>query len=577
MDEITLTISVQDIREMIRIDDFEKGRKNNRSDLNTVYGILQDFSKLDPDWLVRTQGFRFKKVTKPNETLGSTNVAADLCRSAQEAFLASKDFKFTVNIMDRLLKMFLLLYGKECPSDEIRDMGETLLPLNTDKTLSRLFNSIKTVRDDQAHEARSNMIAKRDATFELLTLMLILCERYESKITEALKRQIRDTIDIPKNILDENSRLIDLHKNEYGMSDKYFFDLPWKESDAKIKKYVGQAGRGKTTQMFNCFRKEAAALAKAKKDQGSPAAIPFWVELKEIKTDSTLEEHIENRYHPEQLQRMLELGLVSLYLDGFNEILDASQQQRIAREINLLKNRYEGKGLRISLSTRSARSVNGLLNDAKIIELDPLNRKEHEDLRKAYLFKRILFDIADHPGSVVFNGAIIEGSTTEDQVCEMIGQFLTQHEDVLRSMLEDGNFQTPEQLNELCTVIERGSVFSDEMDFTDKLLDALLERERDEKQENIQMLELILHKIVRKMNKQDQENDSRIRKADLQQIIEDYVGTSGANAIIHFFNLLLEMPIMKRCEWDDAEAQGPGAETYEFVHEAYRYYFDQEM
>ena len=254
-----------------------------------------------------------------------------------------------------------------------------------------------------------------------------------------------------------------------------FVDLKWLNVKQPVEltyeesvKFIGEPGVGKTTKMRKLFWEEVAAVK-----NGARKALPVWVELKELNevNDLSLDKAIKEKLlqeHCENFEILLENGWLSLYLDGYNEVIVSEEREEtfktnLSRYIDKLHEEY--KKVRICITDRMEKSVPACMEqDVTVLRFEGMS----------------IADMKDYA---------VKMQTEED--AKKILQFLDSEDSIW--MNSDRLIMIPEKMNMLMELVLSPEENPRSLeDFYGKYLESIIERERTKKETRLSTLESML-------------------------------------------------------------------------------------
>ena len=321
------------------------------------------------------------------------------------------------------------------------------------------------------------------------------------------------------------------------------------ELDTKLNsgvlKIIGGPGVGKTAAMEYCMYR----ACKDYKYGNGRIKLPMYVRCEDINlTKKSIRESLLEKYELTDviLELMLSQGAVSLYIDGYNELIgdgDGSSaviKKDIALEIdNTLCKKY--KNLHMVISDRLEKSKPPICNNATAIELTPLDEIQIVD----FLIKNCSATCSDPEDAERVLGYYTDGEKLNDT-----GLWLADNERV-----------TPHFLESMVEFSRDKYEVADERRFWMEYLAYKMERELSLKKDTrIDNLKFLMTKVANAT--QSEETVSKTMLMDLMMEI----GKINENTAKGYIELLKEMDIYI---YEDG--------TYKFAKDEYKYYFLNEM
>lgn len=243
-------------------------------------------------------------------------------------------------------------------------------------------------------------------------------------------------------------------------------------------KFVGEPGMGKTTRMRKMYFDLVDEVKNKKKN-----ILPIWINLSELNNQNIidLEELIvrELGEFAPHLKLLLKKGRVALFLDGYNEIFlntnDNTIKIRLANDIDNLRENYPS--VRIAITDRDKKSIPKCMSqrDVQVFSFDRLTLNEMQDYVKM--------------------------KTNPDDTKKILEYFDSEQ----AKWLENVKI-IPSKLNSLIELLNDDIKPEEEVDFYDKYLDFILEREAQEKKETrLNILKYLLYILANDMKGPDDE------------------------------------------------------------------------
>ncbi len=193
------------------------------------------------------------------------------------------------------------------------------------------------------------------ARMHYLVVLIDICIRYENLIKK--KYDLKDSI----NFADYKNPLLE-KKNRAAFFQNNFCPFPWSDNTdtawnekERSMLFIGEAGAGKSTQLEKMYWDEL---------NSDSQTLPVWIKIQDLTVynedgENKLLKEIQNELGSELADMsidLLEQGLVTLYLDGINELLVIDQNSRRTQDslittiVGLL---LENPKLRIRMTDRT--------------------------------------------------------------------------------------------------------------------------------------------------------------------------------------------------------------------------------
>jgi hypothetical protein len=279
-------------------------------------------------------------------------------------------------------------------------------------------------------------------------------------------------------------------------------------------KFIGEAGIGKTTQMKKMF----LSLVEQIRSNPEMQILPIWINLANLtKENLSLEQKIKEMLGEETAplyELLLKHGMLALFLDGYNEVLDDTVKVSLANEIDNMIHR-EYPNVPIAMTDRRKISNPPCLTgrgDVPVIvyECEALSEdmiRKYVELKATDNTRKSLLDYLDSPDSHWMRNTPV----------------------------------IPAKLESLIALMSSGSKPLSEDDFYGKYLDYILDRERNEKKDmRISTLVELLQILAEHMDKDESEMERR--KITDFWLHEGYTGTR--DVAIDYFVLAYELGIL---------------------------------
>ena len=335
------------------------------------------------------------------------------------------------------------------------------------------FIKVYQFRNSETHNHLTALNPKviTDITTSMMVCVLCLCATYKSEINEQYQFKKRNEelniTEYCRNIVREYTTNKDFHYLDVrwyeatSENGKQFTINDILETDDYINtKFLGEAGVGKTTALKRIEYNVAQNYLR-----NATRVIPVYIELKHaVDKDRIIEAEISKKLNligSDSLSAPFNYRGLCLLLDGYNEILNKSIQEKICNEINQIS--IKNKECRIFISDRGkARKNVNLLPDARRLYLYPMTIAD----KKRY-FKDNIIDSKD--------AALME---------EKLKQF----------PLYFDSLNSPLKLKNLADLLNRKHMIPD--DLTASYLRMLFEREADKGDDNAGYLSYFLEQLA---------------------------------------------------------------------------------
>lgn len=250
--------------------------------------------------------------------------------------------------------------------------------------------------DIRNHNSHDFEIMSQKEVFEaitaILTVYLDVSYRYRTDITKLVENvEIQNTFSVNqycKNIISEYERI-----EENGFT---YVDICWANSemanpqscriedflnnnDCHYIRLLGEAGCGKTTALLRL-----QYLAAKRKLEKTSSKIPVYIALIDFEKDSSVEPELISaiqqrlKVKRDTCIKMLKKNKITLYLDGFNEILDINRKKRFVWSVEDFQETYPD--ICIYLTDRSmTKSYISILDMSQDYHLYPLTLEMKKD------------------------------------------------------------------------------------------------------------------------------------------------------------------------------------------------------
>lgn len=343
----------------------------------------------------------------------------------------------------------------------------------------------------------------------LFVVYFDVCLKYSDQISEFFDNDMGDSIDFVKyvnclefDLQEFDKTFLQLPWNRIGSGEDYPIDSPVFDYSSPIK-FIGEAGIGKTTQLMKlystCIRHVASQTIKR---------IPVWIEPANSK--ESLYDQIREKTGDEIFNYFDSLssnGMIALFIDGYNEILDESQKRNFAFDIEEYHNKYPK--CYIALNDRNLKSNPACFRkNATVFGFDGMSHDEQIEYIK------------------------MKSGNNADRIIEYI-------ESKDASWMER-TVIVPEKMNILILIVSDGNTPEDEDMFYDQYFECILEREEVEKKEtNIDVLKYLLGILAKNM---DNENDEK-SQFEIFDLWKEKSGYS-ITEVRRLFQLAVELPIL---------------------------------
>lgn len=313
--------------------------------------------------------------------------------------------------------------------------------------------------------------------------------------------------------------------------------------NGKVIKLIGAPGVGKSSALAYC-RYITCKDILAGKSTRLPVMVPLW------ETENMpLEELIarELKISVNDVPGLLRNGKISLYLDGYNEILDDDARESTARTIDSMVHEHEYLNLSVVVTDRAEISDPPVASNAIAYNLKPLSEKQIAQL----FVKKISAKAKD---------------INEDR--EMKQLFIRQDgsnsklSDALSWLLYDKDMCTPFALEKMIEYALSKRTVPASDDFWWDYMDFVLFREGDEKKElRMETFKDMLTAISKAVS-----DDESVKKSELLEIIKNFDSKMSNEQINAYIKLMNEMRIFI-CD----------NHKYRFLNEKIWDYFNSEM
>lgn len=390
---------------------------------------------------------------------------------------------------------------------------------------------------------KSHIKADAERLKHVFVVYIHQCLVNKDKIEELFVRQLLSKIEYTKYA-------DDCLEETHNFKEHTFVQLKWVgENGKKIDfdahpclKFVGEAGFGKTTQMKELYKTELESQKKT---------LPIWIELSKFNNwNDTIIAAIDEKLQDLASWRdvLLKEGVISLYLDGFNEFIADTPEKRerkkqIAADIDEL---HKNSKLRIYMTNRdhNKSGQHCLDTNVKVCHFEGMIVEEMKEYCRSYL------------------------ATQESKLKVMENYFELPYSEWIR---EDENV-IPEKLNMLIEIFKKeDSIINlpkDPRAFYEQFLESLLYREASKKKdsERVNLLKLACKKLALEMQSPD---ESWLR----EEIEMFWAGESSASIeksreAIALMDLAIGLPIL---------AQGEVKDSWKFKYKEYYFYFKRTL
>lgn len=380
-----------------------------------------------------------------------------------------------------------------------------------------------------------SFMTKMKKVAAMYIVFLEQCIKNKEVIEQSFEQQlIESKVDFQKFAMDYLN-------DEQDFYDNKFLQLPWLNENDEIvhytekncMKFIGEAGVGKTTQMRKIFWDEVFEIM-----EGKSKRIPIWLDLSDMNgiDGVILEEKIRASLGEYSIFYgvLFEKNLISLYLDGYNEVLmdnrekQESLKKKLAYDIDDIHRKYPK--LRICMTDRKQKSNPPcLMDNVEVCHFEGMNEAEIKEYCRKYLLNSTYLDMEQYLAS----------EDAEWLYNEMI---------------------IPEKMNILIKLIESKRYPKDENEFYNEYLEFIIEREECEKKETrIGELKYLLYKLANQLESPEDEK----KEYDILELWTK----SGKIAIVEarrLLDLAKELPIL---------VPGKTRNSYRFKYEQYFYIF----
>lgn len=374
-----------------------------------------------------------------------------------------------------------------------------------------------------------------DDRLQKITSMFVVYLDQCLKNKEAIEKAFEE--DVLKTNIDYDKFVEQAYK-ELADFEKTFLQLVWVDEKENAPdydqeccfKFIGEAGAGKTTQMKKKYWEEVKAVAEKKRE-----SLPIWINLGELNgiEEATLEQKIRTALdqYSEFYEVLLKYNKISLYLDGYNEVLlgrtdkQDSIKKTLASDIDEIHKKYP--------------KVPIFLTDRKHITNPPCLK---------YRVKVCHYN----------------GMSMEDiyQYCnkKMDQEDLQKMNDYLKS--ENASWlerevKIPGKIDKLISLVLEGIQPTSEIEFYTEYLEFILDREWNEKKETrLDDLRYLLHKLAKNLNGSSDEKSE-------YEILDLWSNHPEASRLLA---LAKELPIL---------IPGSSDRDYKFAYPQYYYIFSR--
>lgn len=322
----------------------------------------------------------------------------------------------------------------------------------------------------RALHARNCMAHKKPVskgTLELMRVSVLLvyldmCARYKAEITAKYAELQVDQVFNRSTYL---QKVIDAYKEQ----EKRYLTVYWRsisgaavdkkkittlvdtDTESKVIKLVGAAGVGKSESMKYAQYHQCKQCVSV---TGNQQLLPVRVELIKLRDNLTLQAAMAKELNvlEEKVESILSTYTVTLYLDGYNEILNADTRRKVATDIDDLIQKYDK--MKFVISDRSRNTNPRCADKATCYQLEPLDEKQI----KEFFEKNTIRPGKEEKDSIVLKGIL-------DNYSE-------------RFKWLENNHATPFMLLAVIEMMRGGKAFpSEPTGFWFKYLENLMERE----------------------------------------------------------------------------------------------------
>lgn len=344
----------------------------------------------------------------------------------------------------------------------------------------------------------------------LFVVYLHVCEKYADKIIEAhtFQKVLKDI-----KVEDYCNRVIDAYKKE--KLDEMYEIAKWKVPEFpdantenieevlkdKVAKLIGGPGVGKSTALQYC-RYRACQRTLDNNEFKIPILIDLW-----RAQDKSLDELIaeELNISSSNVPQVLEKNVVSLYLDGYNEIIEEEAKTNVSKRIDEMISQYPF--LTILVTDRAKYSHPQIAIDAIVCNLKPL-----DDAQTARLIRKTAVKLCEEkkkPSEDIVKLLVTEVENEDGEIVET-------YTDEVRAVREGIKKQwTPYHAVVIAKYAAYKGRVIDKDDFWRNYLDEVIIRESaDKKEHRITTLVDMLTRIARK------DNGANMSRMDVLDLLE---------------------------------------------------------
>jgi len=351
------------------------------------------------------------------------------------------------------------------------------------------------------------------------TVLLDLCLRYSDLIERCYKGALEESV--KKDIIESKADLRKKNNKMKEFVENIFTELEWglDEEDGIVwdQKHraimlIGEAGAGKTTQMEKLYWDELCSV--------DATCLPIWIKIQDIKENELLEVIQDSLAGlGGRFEELMEYGMISLYLDGLNELLTDDRDAGISnlvRVISFLVNKYEK--LRICMTDRTSEKVMHLVEENKV---DVYKCKSMDEERaREYCTKYY-------------------GSDEAEKIIEAVAVTSNKKENVW-FWNDNQHAVTPQKVNALAEMVVNGNPPGSETAYYTYFIQSLLERElKDKKDVKVSDLEKSLHKLAVMM----EYNINAQYVVDIFDVFAEVLG-NDYEKIEKYFELACQLPLL---------------------------------
>jgi len=287
-------------------------------------------------------------------------------------------------------------------------------------------------------------------------------------------------------------------------------------NDKNVIMYIGEAGAGKTTQMEKLYWDEINAEKENR--------LPIWIQVQNLKKD--LLEEIKDRLqnHRGFCAELLKEGLITLYLDGLNELLVDDRGESVKNLVLAIKKLINSNPkLRVCMTDRTSNRIYQLVKDEKVV-----------------VFK-----------CRSMNPALVEKYSKNqwgEAVAESITKAVDPKEESNKWFWADEEFLVvPEKVNGLKAMIDKKRPPKSKQEYYNFYFKHILKREKDEKGDNrVDTLKMLLSDLAEKMKYEtDAKHKKKIIKLFSKGLGNDY------RIAYEYFQLACQLPLIVECEKEE--------------------------